>query len=523
MPALRSQWREFNFFDRQVVEEPPSIFTQNDVMGACLAKDLIYLGCSGGTIHIVDRTFQTHTFDTGLPTGRLTFLRAGGQGDTTLVTLTEDEEAAPLLQIWDLSKVPSSLPGSLGLSPPVGSGKATTTSGASSHTSTSISPILLRSIPVRTGERPYPVTSLALLGSLEQIALGFADGQVILVTGDIPRDRSLKQRCVHSSPEPITFLGYRGLLDPTLYITTVAKTLVCTSTTQGPGLLGKESIQVLDETGCGVDCAIVNPKTGYLVVGREEAIYYYTPEGRGPCFALEGPKSALFWCDSYLGLLSQVSGGGEHAQTALTLFDPEHKLVAHTSNSLPAPVPVRVYAWGGLFLLAGGKERFLYRFQEMETEAKLRLLSQQSLYVLAISLAKHAGYDAASVSAITRRYGDHLYGKADYDGAMAQYTRTIGYLEPSYVIRKFLDAQRIRHLTTYLQELHIRELATAEHTTLLINCYTKLGDTRRLERFIKAESEEIRFDVETAITVCRQAGYHDLALHLARRFGDHAT
>ncbi|RKP11319.1 hypothetical protein BJ684DRAFT_22127, partial [Piptocephalis cylindrospora] len=209
-----------------------------------------------------DRTFQTHSFDTGLPTGRLTFLRVGGDGDTTLVTLTEDEEVAPLLQIWDLSKVPSSLPSSLGLSPPETSGKGA--SGASSSL-ISVTPILLRSIPVRTGERPYPVTSLALLGSLEQIALGFADGQVILVTGDILRDRSLKQRCLHSSPEPITSLGYRGLLDPTLYITTVAKTLVCTSTTQGPGLLGKDVVQVLDETGCGVDCAIVHPKTGYLV------------------------------------------------------------------------------------------------------------------------------------------------------------------------------------------------------------------------------------------------------------------
>jgi len=41
--------------------------------------------------------------------------------------------------------------------------------------------------------------------------------------------------------------------------------------------------------------------------------------------------------------------------------------------------------------------------------------------------------------------------KGDYDGAMRQYLRTIGRLEPSYVIRKFLDAQRIHNLTSYLQ------------------------------------------------------------------------
>ncbi len=55
---------------------------------------------------------------------------------------------------------------------------------------------------------------------------------------------------------------------------------------------------------------------------------------------------------------------------------------------------------------------------------------------------------------IRRRYGDHLYAKHDYDAAMAQYAATIGFMEPSYVIRRFLDAQRIHNLTSYLEELH---------------------------------------------------------------------
>ena len=57
---------------------------------------------------------------------------------------------------------------------------------------------------------------------------------------------------------------------------------------------------------------------------------------------------------------------------------------------------------------------------------------------------------------IQRRYGDHLYAKHDYDAAMTQYVATIGHMEPSYVIRKFLDAQRIHNLTSYLEELHVQ-------------------------------------------------------------------
>lgn len=116
---------------------------------------------------------------------------------------------------------------------------------------------------------------------------------------------------------------------------------------------------------------------------------------------------------------------------------------------------------------------------------------------------------------INRQYGDHLYEKGDYDGAMNQYIKTLGHLEASYVIRmvdlhfvcihrsmglyismvdacndvitgllQFLDASRIHNLTAYLQALHKQQLATVDHTTLLLNCYTKLKMVDQLDEFI---------------------------------------
>jgi hypothetical protein len=77
--------------------------------------------------------------------------------------------------------------------------------------------------------------------------------------------------------------------------------------------------------------------------------------------------------------------------------------------------------------------------------------------------------------------------KGDYDLAITQYIKTIGRLEPSYVIKKFLDAQRIHNLTLYLQKLHEAGVANANHTTLLLNCYTKLKDLQKLDEFIKVK------------------------------------
>ena len=85
-----------------------------------------------------------------------------------------------------------------------------------------------------------------------------------------------------------------------------------------------------------------------------------------------------------------------------------------------------------------------------------------------------------------------------------EYVKTIGRLEPSYVIRKYLDAQRIPQLCTYLEALHKRAVHAIdtrdthvtplgageahlqpEHTTLLLNCYAKMRNTDALDRFIR--------------------------------------
>lgn len=57
-----------------------------------------------------------------------------------------------------------------------------------------------------------------------------------------------------------------------------------------------------------------------------------------------------------------------------------------------------------------------------------------------------------------------------------------------------------------------------DHTTLLLNCYAKLKDTEKLETFIKSGTN---FDLETAITMCRQGGYHDQAVYLSKKHGEH--
>jgi tetratricopeptide (TPR) repeat protein len=161
----------------------------------------------------------------------------------------------------------------------------------------------------------------------------------------------------------------------------------------------------------------------------------------------------------------------------------------------------------------------LYRYQEKSLQQKLEILYERSLYILAINLAQKEGIDKIQQNIIFRKYGDYLYQKGDYDTAMQQYLRAIDNTEPSQVIRKFLDTQRIHNLIDYLAELHEHDKATADHTTLLLNCYAKLKDTEKLDAFIKAPGE-LKFDLDTAITMCRQGGYFEQAAYLATKHGE---
>ena len=60
------------------------------------------------------------------------------------------------------------------------------------------------------------------------------------------------------------------------------------------------------------------------------------------------------------------------------------------------------------------------------------------------------------IAEVHRRAGDALYSRRDFGAAVAEYCETVGCLEPSYVIRRFLDAQRIHNLAAYLAHLHAK-------------------------------------------------------------------
>ena len=300
----------------------------------------------------------------------------------------------------------------------------------------------------------------------------------------------------------------------------------------------------LDVFGCefGASCLKYDPKkldSIQFIVGQKDAIYFYNTDDRGPCLAHEGQKLFLTWFRNYLvvitlndhsnllklpkknqkmneqesisaniGTSSMLSNPNPNL---ITIYEIEQKFIAY-SCPIPA-VSQLISEWGELYAITTDGRVVI--FKECDIQTKLEILFKKNQFSLAIDLARTQTYSQDVLADMFKQYGDHLYQNGDFDGAINQYCQTLGYLEPSYVIRKFLDLQRIHNLTAYLQEIHKRDLATEDHTTLLINCYVKLKDESKLNEFLR--SSDLVFDVEIAIRVLRQAGYYDNAIMLARK------
>lgn len=361
------------------------------------------------------------------------------------------------------------------------------------------------------------------------IAVGFKDGTVILIRGNITRDRLSRIKVVHQETEAgayVTGLGFRQVGHQTYLMVST------TGAVYSLLIVDTEKKTQLDYIGCLHNCSTMTDHTQEhkFVIARNEAFHFYTSEAKAQCLAFEGEKFLIQWYRGYLISVSKGGGrgggargaalasssGGSTESMTLTIYDIQNQFLAYQTTFSSRVIDV-LSEWGSLYVIL--KDGKVIRLDENDTKTKLETLFKKNLYPTAISLAKSQSYSDGLIDIFTQ-YGDHLYTKGDYDGAIAQYILTIGKLEPSYVIRKFLDAQRIHNLTNYLKALHEKGAANADHTTLLLNCYTKLKDLDQLDKFV-SEDQNLTFDVNTAIKVCRQANYHQQALALAKKYKKH--
>ncbi|CAD7089452.1 unnamed protein product [Hermetia illucens] len=481
------EWRKFNFFDLSQGADNGRLqeaIKDAEITCATNGKNQIIICDSYGWIHVVYRNWDFTSFkghDSPIALCTLSIQ------NNLLVTISSDDNGdVPVYKVWNLMKI-------------------TKTNGAP----------CLRTVKAAL-QKP---TSIAVTENGQFLAIGFDRGGISLYRGDIGRDRSKTLKTLSSGTSAITGIAFKQL-------SKVVNMFVCSDS----GVLvyclqskDRETKIVLDKTYAPARCCALQSIQGgnesNFMVGRDDAIYCYTVDGRGPCYALDGQKCIIQWFRTHLLTITKSTKNilPSQKEFTLTVIDIQNKFIVYTTT-IDAVAAILI-EFGTCYIVTKTKE--VYHLDEKDLQSKLNLLFKKNLYDIAIRIAKNQQYDAEGLAGIFKQYGDHLYGKGNYQGAVEQYIKTIGYLEPSYIIRRFLDSRHISYLTDYLEALHKQGQATADHTTLLLNCFTRLDFTDKLKDFLSNDGNpDIIFDLDVAIKVCRNASI-DLALSLAKRNQKH--
>lgn len=426
---------------------------------------------------------------------------------------------------------------------------------------------------VRAGTSKSPrITALEVTPGLRWIAVGREDGAVHIVRDVMP----LVKTSSHAEPVQVRAKTVReptkredgedfdtiaGLVvceraSATVFLLIATVSRVLRYTLAGPG--ANSAPTTMDTIGCAPHCAIryqaseqdlmeqVAPHlVTKMVLARDEALYVIGTDGREVSVALEGAKASVHCLHGELVVVFTAA-----SQQRVVVFDLDTKCITHsheyshlqlvcTSDELEPDACVWLLQQNqGLTLhakplltklehlfrshLFKQAVPFIYARATRWPRARLPSVPPSAAIVPLRPQERRTESPADMLVAdVYRRYGEHMYARGDYEGAMQQFTQTIGVVSPSFVIRLFLDAQRLPYLTQYLEVLHKQGRAQADHTTLLLHCYTKLHHIDALDAFVRAD--DVLFDVPLAIDVCRKAGCTAQAAYLAKKHGLHDT
>lgn len=408
------QWRNFGFFSSVAADASDSaenfqqIFKSVELTCMTHGRGHLIAGDSAGKVFVMDRDYAI-ACSIQAYAASVSHMQQMKQHNYLFTIGTEEAtpSAYPILKAWNMDKMDR----------------------------VTKQPTCVRTIRIQYGGESLPVTAFAVMENLSHVSIGLVNGVVLLIKGDITRDRFTKQRVLNEDSKDkcgrivnLTFdevPGHDSSLRTLLYgvseITTFAYRWSGSS---------KEVREFTDNIGGRSGCVTYTDKFN-LAVARPEAIYLYGPDGRGACFILDAEKHSVKWFRNYAVIVSQEKVNRD--SNVLTVYDLKNKFIAF-AETFSCDILFAEAEWGMLHVFT--QDRRVIQLQEKDSSTKLDMLFKKNLYPVAINLAVNQNYDHDSVVDILKRYGDHLYGKGDFDSAMLQYIQTIGKLEPSYVIRK---------------------------------------------------------------------------------------
>lgn len=523
--SLPSTWRQFQLFDFLPIRDPNyqlefPLFSDPSLSAITSSQSYIVFAYQNAYIRLIDKSLLqlVRLFCAYDLEYRITFTKPLLHLNL-LVTLAEAQGLPAIIKVWDLNKITQLSPSTV-------------------NDDDTMKHKFVTQVPVHEGDNSYPVSCVAFNDSLTCVAIGYTNGKVILVRGDMLRDRGAKQRVIYESIDPITGLHFNRF-EEIIYVTTISKVLTVLTTGRNQG---KPHRVLSKNQGVDLDCSDLEHRSSKLITGNTEDLKFFNHVSRSNVVNFNVPKKKILRLfKDYLLIvcpIEETSEGSSKTLTRLLVLDLKNM---HISFSLTIPnlTISHVFASNSdnnVFLLS--TDGVLYKLHEKPINQQLEAILQRELFSIALNLASQNGLDEQTLLRIYRLFGDHLYGKGDYDGSIDKYIQCLLLYSKEAskgddadednlddfiisVVMGFKQVSNIQNMTSFLTELHRLGLADSDHVTLLVCCYCKLKMTKEIDQFIdEIESEgesqrekKSRLDYESLnyslfINLFKECGYY---------------
>lgn len=482
-----NMWREFDFFEVTPIRDPQpgELYSDPELLAIAPGDSNIYLSTRTRVVKEIDKELCLKcSFEACPPGYAVNILKS--VPDTRIVLTVASQEGQPcIVSLWDLGRLHSD-------------GK----------------PQLHSSTTVTNGKNMFPITSFCMSTDASVLVLGYADGAVIVVRGDILHDRGARQRVVYTAPSPITGLELINVDEWSQVFVVSLNQVACVSTT---GRLAARPIVLDTENGAEHGCT--TQLNDQLVVGREAELCFYSLKHRGMSLEFHAKKKRLLAYKHYLFMVTvfTTSGAIGIESNRVVIIDTRNKFVAY-SGLVKSQVKHVFVLQDSINVL--NAEGVLYQFKELSLSRQIAILQEQKLFQNAITMAKNGSAPDEQIYRLHQAYGEYLYTLGDSENALKHFIAAIPLGESSHVIIRYQESMNVEHLVTYLETLFASNRATSQHLVVLGVCYVNIGDKERLRSFLARAVKFPSFDFESVIKVCRSGRFYSFAALLAEKWPD---
>lgn len=527
-----TSWRQFQFYESTPIRDPhlgtdtPLYSDPTLSAAAVLGKNRLVIAIKSTVIRLIDISAAKieHEFDAFEDGYQITYLEVI-QG-TFLVAVGEYTGKASLIKIYSLKKLPSN--------------------ARSFHSI----------VEVKNGNNTYPISVISISQDLTCIAIGFVNGKILLIRGDLSRDRGSRQRIIYEDPgrEPVTSLFFNQ--DATVcFAATTSKILLFNTTGRNSG---QPDLILNSQQGVDLNCSCFSPFMNEYVCSLKDHIDFYKATGEKLSIAIDlSSVKRIYPIDKDHLLLvvqaeytqSTVLDVEEHSQSnanRVLILDTKNKLIS--LNLFISSAIIDIFLMQGtedtsVCLLTS--EVVIYKITEKSLQEQISILIQKELFTFALELANQNSLDHMQIQDIHRQYGDWLYKKGLKSEAVEEYIQCLDVVETSEIISKFgiaetPDPKGLKNLSDYLWSIIKHGVSNSDHVTLLLIALVKLRAEDEIKHFIDHYSrsgkyatsvitddlddetyfysDKTLFDLTLVLQLLQESGFSMLAYQLASKF-----